>query len=344
VPSGAATVLCADVAGAARAWEESPAAMTHAMRRHDELLATIAARHGGSAVQAERDGSFAVFARARDAVAAATAILDRFAREPWPTPGPLRARIALSTGEVVRRDAIVTGPALDRGARLRDISHGGQIILGASTAAALAGSIPDDHTLHDRGSHRLADLAEAEHVFELSHHGAPAFPPLRSLEAVRHNLPVLAAVPPADTGRVETALREARLVTVIEHDPARASAAALTAAATVAHRYRGVFRIDVAGASPAGDGDAAIDARALAALGQTSPEGANPRDALIASLRGERILLVLDGCDAVAEDAAFFVEALLRACPDLQIIATASVPLMVPGEALAPLDPRAPYS
>ncbi len=53
------------------------------------------------------------------------------------------------------------------------------------------GSLPPGAALIDRGVHRLKDLQEPEHVFELQHPDLRTeFPPLKSLDARPHNLPV----------------------------------------------------------------------------------------------------------------------------------------------------------
>ncbi|WP_067822057.1 BTAD domain-containing putative transcriptional regulator [Actinomadura kijaniata] len=59
-------------------------------------------------------------------------------------------------------------------------------------------------------------------------------------------------------------------------------------------------------------------------------------------LRGKRLLLLLDNCEHVVEQVAALAADLLRAAPDLRILATSQEPLGIAGEALwpvAPLDP-----
>ncbi|GAB2176573.1 winged helix-turn-helix domain-containing protein [Dongia sp. agr-C8] len=60
-----------------------------------------------------------------------------------------------------------------------------------------------------------------------------------------------------------------------------------------------------------------------------------------ARIGGSRILLVLDNCEHLISAAASFVEALLRLCPQILILATSREPLRVAGEyvyRLSPLD------
>ena len=58
----------------------------------------------------------------------------------------------------------------------------------------------------------------------------------------------------------------------------------------------------------------------------------SPTASLIAWLRPKQLLLVLDNCEHLVEPCAMLVDALLRACPGLQILATSRQPLGVAGE------------
>ncbi|MEU6877179.1 BTAD domain-containing putative transcriptional regulator [Streptomyces sp. NPDC046712] len=69
-----------------------------------------------------------------------------------------------------------------------------------------------------------------------------------------------------------------------------------------------------------------------------TPSGA---ERLAAVLRGKRMLLVLDNCEHVIDEAAALTELLLRAVPDLVVLTTSQEPLALAGEtlwAVPPLD------
>jgi len=51
-------------------------------------------------------------------------------------------------------------------------------------------------------------------------------------------------------------------------------------------------------------------------------------------MAGQRLLLLLDNCEHVIEDAARTAEELLRTCPELTVLATSREPLRIAGEAL----------
>ena len=161
--------------------------------RNDEIVEGQVAENAGVVVRprGEGDSRFAVFMRASDAVAAACAIQRALHAETWPVPEPFNIRLALHTGEADVREGDYYGSAINRCARLRDAAHGGQVILSAVTASLARERLPTGATLRSLGRHRLRDLPEPDEIFQLIQPELPAeFPPLRSLSASPHNLPV----------------------------------------------------------------------------------------------------------------------------------------------------------
>ena len=88
------------------------------------------------------------------------------------------------------------------------------------------------------------------------------------------------------------------------------------------------------GVIPAG----VVDSAVAAALGVDARDGA-PRAAVSEYLGAGAQLLVIVICEHVLADARELVEALLRACPQVRIIATSRHRLGLPGEQVLPLDP-----
>ncbi|REE95844.1 BTAD domain-containing putative transcriptional regulator [Thermomonospora umbrina] len=71
-----------------------------------------------------------------------------------------------------------------------------------------------------------------------------------------------------------------------------------------------------------------------------SPGGAaSPAGRLTAALRDRRLLLVLDNCEHVVEQAAELAEELLRDVPGMRVLATSREPLGVPGEVVWTVPP-----
>jgi hypothetical protein len=58
---------------------------------------------------------------------------------------------------------------VNRAARIRAIAHGEQILISGVTAGIVRGALPNESSLIDLGQHRLRDVAEMEHIFQLAH-------------------------------------------------------------------------------------------------------------------------------------------------------------------------------
>ncbi len=79
----------------------------------------------------------------------------------------------------------------------------------------------------------------------------------------------------------------------------------------------------------------------MTALGVRTPRrrAGAAADRLTEALRPRRLLLVLDNCEHVVEPAAELAGPLLRAAPDLRILATSQEPLALPGEVIWSVPP-----
>ncbi|WP_169950539.1 BTAD domain-containing putative transcriptional regulator [Microbispora sp. H11081] len=94
-----------------------------------------------------------------------------------------------------------------------------------------------------------------------------------------------------------------------------------------------------AGGEPAKAALTSIGLRDQALLG--AARGGEPMDQLIAAVRERAILLILDNCEHVIEEAAVFADRLLGECRRLRILATSREPLGITGEVLWQVEPLA---
>ena len=104
--------------------------------------------------------------------------------------------------------------------------------------------------------------------------------------------------------------------------------------------------LEVAGDSEPADGAWLVrleTARTGASVGDTIATALHANDtteeALTERLRGASVLIVLDNCEHVVEAVAEVVAPLLRAGPDVRILATSQLPLGVDGEQVYGIDP-----
>ena len=135
-----------------------------------------------------RDGEgFAVaFARARDAIDAAVKMQRNLAAETGPEAVRLSVRMGLYSGVASEREGVYAGPVIEP----RGPHHGGRSRRPDPPRCPHRSIARRHGELVDLGEHRLKDLAGPEHVFQVRADGLPTeFPPLRSLNARRGNLP-----------------------------------------------------------------------------------------------------------------------------------------------------------
>jgi predicted ATPase len=318
--------------------------MPAALARHDALLSTAITRRGGVLVKSrgEGDSLFAVFARATDALAAVLTAQRALSNETSPLPCPLRVRMALHTGEADLHTGDYYGTAVNRCARLRAIAHGGQVLLSATTFPLVRDALPAEVTLRDLGEHRLKDLTRPEQVFQLVAPDLPAdFPPLRALDAHRHNLP-MQATPligrEDEVARVRQRLQNgARLLTLSGPGGTGKTRLALQVGAELLEAFAdGVRFVPLAPIS-----DAALVVPAIAQmLGVTEVSGQALMERLQAQLRGQHLLLILDNFEQVTAAAPAIAD-LLTACSGLSVLVTSRAVLHVYGEQEYPVPPLA---
>ena len=295
--------------------------MSRRLAAHDRALSAAVEARGGRVFKHTGDGMCAVFASAGGAVLAA--VESQRALE-------LPVRMAVHSGEAIHRNDDFFGITLSRCARLVEAAHGGQVLLSASAALVV-----DRHStaieLRDLGEHRLRGLGDPEHIFQVVAPGLPLeFPPLSSLDTVRHNLPVLrSSFVGRETELIELCERVVGrpLVTVTGIGGSGKTRLALEAAARLVERFpQGVFFVDLAVVS-----DSELVGQAVASaldlhLVDTSGE------ALAGYLDRRRVLVVLDNCEHLLDACGGLAEVLLGRCPDLHVLATSREALGVDGE------------
>ena len=331
-PVGTVTFLFTDMEGSSRAWESYPAETRAALQRHDEIMAREVEGHDGAIIldRGEGDSVFAVFPRERDAVAAAFDIQRAFQREPWPSCVPVRVRMAVHTGEAA---GDYRGPDVNRAARIRAIGHGEQILVSRVTAEIVRETLPENAALIDLGQHRLRDLAETEHVFQLAHPELrEEFPPLKSIGNFRQNLPVQLTSfvgRERERERVCALINNHRFVTLVGSGGCGKTRLAIQVGAELLEQFPdGVRFVDLA---PLSDPSLVLDG--IAAAVEVKLEQSDAKDdALVRTLKDTKTLIILDNCEHLVRACADAVSVLLRTGEHVRILATSREPLGLPGE------------
>jgi predicted ATPase/class 3 adenylate cyclase/DNA-binding CsgD family transcriptional regulator len=334
LPTRTVTLLLADVEGSTQLWQTQPQAMAAALARLDHAVSNMIAAHDGVGPVKQgldgggADGFLAMFSRAADALA--------FAVELQRAPlAPIQLRIGVHTGEVQLGDAgNYVGPTLNRTTRLRDLAHGGQVVVSGTTHDLVVDQLPADVWLTDLGTHQLRDLSRPERVAQLCHPDLRVeFPPLHgSNDVAPHGLPVQLTRfvgRDAQINDVRKFLADNRLVTLAgAGGVGKTRLAAQVAEQAAAEFGGGVWFVDLA---PVSDPEV-VPVAALRAFGLPDQPGRSAMDTLGRFVGDRDVLVVLDNCEHLTDACAVLTRELLGACPQLSILATSRAPIGLPGE------------
>jgi predicted ATPase/class 3 adenylate cyclase len=372
LPTGMISFLFTDIEGSTQLWDQYPAAMGAVLSRHCAGLRAVLEAHRGVAFKWTGDGYCAAFGDAMDALHAAIEIQQGLCgpavappaggvpQEEAPlTPergqggerrtqeAPLRVRVALHTGAAEAREGDYFGHALSRVARIVKAGHGGQVLLSQATTTSVQNHLPPAVSLLDLGLHRLRDLPQPEHIYQLLHPDLPAeFPPLRSLSLRSHNLPQQTT---SFVGReqemaaTKQLLAASRLLTLTGAGGTGKTRLSLQLADDLLTEYEdGVWLVELAALA-----DPALVPHAVAAVLAVREEPGKPlTETLVEYLEPRQLLLILDNCEHLLAASAELVHTLIRFCPKLRIVATSREGLKIPGEqsyrvpSLTAPDPR----
>lgn len=338
LPSGTITMLFSDIENSTLAVSRLGTNWGESLSAYRRILRAAFDRLDGFEMGTEGDSFFVVFATAHAALLAALEGQRRLGEYAWPHDVPLRTRMGIHTGEPTRHDDGYIGIDVHRAARISAIAHGGQIVVSETTHQLV--SDVQDGSFRDLGMHRLKDLDEPEHLYDLRAAGLlESFPPLRSLGTLA-NLPTVRT---SLVGRgVELkALRAAlgeddvRLVTLTGTGGSGKTRLALAAAASLSDRFpSGIFFVALHSSNRA----ALMWATIAESVGASGDVDELPEERAMRFLRDRHALLVLDNVEQIP-DADLVVSDVLNGAPDIKVLVTSRRPLHLVAEYEYPVLP-----
>jgi predicted ATPase/class 3 adenylate cyclase len=339
LPTGTVTFLFTDIEGSTRLLQELGDRYAGVRDEHAAIVRRAVAQAGGVEVSTEGDSFFVAFASPQAAVRAAVAAQRGLAAHEWPPGRPVRVRMGLHTGEGVLGGDNYVGLDVNRAARIAAAGHGGQVIVSDATRGLVERALPEAVFVRDLGAHRLKDIALPEHLHDLVVEGLRAdFPPPRTLDARRDNLPVqLTSFVGRQTeiAEVRRLLDRARLVTLSGPGGVGKTRLAVAVAEGLRDRFAaGIVFVPLA----------AVTRPELALAGIARALGADlagtraPLEALEEQLGDDRWLLVLDNLEQVTDVAGDLAE-LLGRCPGVAVLATSRTVLGLGVEREYPVAP-----
>lgn len=322
-------LLMSDVVGSVRRWEGDPKGTARSIAALDHLVERVVARRRGHVVRdrGEGDSHFCVFDSPADCLQAAVEIQRGLVAEDG--GDRLQTRVAVHAGEVAPRRGDLYGPAVNRCARIRELCHGGQILV-SSALAHMIDWTASDVRLRPLGPHRLRDLIDPEELYQAVGDGLQeSFPPLRSLSRHPNNLPPQLS---SFVGRtreialVTELLRDHRLVTLTGPGGSGKTRLALQTGAELSDDCpQGIWFVDLSAAK-------ALDAVPTTVCAELAIPMIDPLAGLCDHLSDGIQILILDNCEHVIDACRDLAQHVLRHCGAARVLATSRRRLGVPGE------------
>jgi predicted ATPase/class 3 adenylate cyclase len=334
LPTGTVTFLFTDIEGSTTLLQRlGDRRYAEVQEEHRRLLRAAFEEGNGREVDRQGDSFLVAFSRAREAVGAAVAAQLALTKHLWPEGASLRVRMGLHTGEPLGGTSDYIGLDVHRAARICAAGHGGQILVSQAVGILVAPDLPPGVSLRDLGTHRLKDLRESEHLFQVMHPDLPTdFPPIKSLGARSNNLPIQLTSfigREREIAAVKKSLSKARLVTLTGSGGCGKTRLALHVAADLAEHYAdGVWFVHLASLS-----EETLVPKAVAAALDIPEQPGRPLTEPVADyLRRRTLLIVLDNCEHLLRACSHLVDTLLRTSPNLFVLATTREVLGIDGE------------
>jgi len=333
LPTSTVTFLLSDIQGSTQLARDHASGWESAQARHHAIMQQAIESNHGHVFQIIGDAFCAAFPNAPDAVRAGLAAQRALYEENW-GEAHIHVRMGVHTGEAEVRDGIYHGYlTLSLAQRLMSVASGGQVLVSAVSEGLLRDRLPPSTSLRDLGVVTLKDFPRPERVYQLLAPDLPAeFPPLKSLSGVPNNLPVQLTSfigREHETSEVKRLLETTRLLTLTGSGGTGKTRLSLAVAGELLDQHPdGVWFVEMA---PLAD-PALVPASVATTLGLREEASRPILESLTSYLRDKTLLLILDNCEHLIEACARLADALLRAAPQLTILASSREALGIAGE------------
>jgi predicted ATPase/class 3 adenylate cyclase len=339
-PTGTVTFLFTDIEGSTKLAQQYPDALPALLARHHAILHQAIDAHHGFVFRIIGDAFAAAFHSALEALNAALDAQRWLHQEAW-SPARIKVRMGINTGAAQagstddQSDRYAGYSTLARVQRVMSTAHGGQVLLSNSTAELVRAELPEAVRLRDMGEHRLKGLLYLEHLWQVVAPDLPAdFPPLDTLDVSPSNLPVQLTSfigRKRELAEAKQLLSSAHLLTLIGPGGTGKTRLSLQLAADLLPSFaKGAWLVELA---PLTD-PAMILQTIVPMFGLREIPGVPLIKLVTDYLQGKQLLLVLDNCEHLVEACAQLINQLLRACPQLKVIASSREALGIAGEAI----------
>jgi class 3 adenylate cyclase len=141
-PDGTVTILFTDIEGSTALNEDlGDQAWLNLLAMHDRIIRAEVAKAGGVVVKSRGDGFMLAFPSAWQALAAAIETQRALSRHNSESPGstPIRVRIGVHSGDVVKQSGDFLGRHVNYASRIADAAVGGEILVSGLTKGLVQG-------------------------------------------------------------------------------------------------------------------------------------------------------------------------------------------------------------
>ena len=347
LPTGTVTFLFTDIEGSTKLAQSYADKWESLRARHHEILKAAIESNNGYVFQIIGDAFCGSFHTAGDAVRAAAQAQIDFYKEDWGET-PVKVRMGINTGtaqasiNIDHSGGYKGYTVMARVQRIMSAGHGGQVLISLATEELVRDNLPENVSLRDLGECRLKDLIRPERIHQLLISDLPSeFPPLKTLDVHRHNLPVqLTSFIGREKEIADLAgmIKDHRLITLTGIGGTGKTRLSLQVSADLIDEYpNGVWFVALA---PLYD-PTLVPQEVASAWQIENQSGQSLSKTLSDYARNKQMLLILDNCEHVLEACASLISDLLHAAPNIKILATSRASLNVEGEITYPVHPLA---
>ncbi len=318
-------LLMTDVVGSTRLEQRYGPQFLDWLQHHVDLAVELAAAHGGEVLKhrGEGDSLFAAFADPASAIRCAIAWQLAF-REIESFGPPVAVRMAIDFGEAYALESDFWGGLVNRCARLREVSHGGQILVSGHAAESAK------FDFIDLGNHTLRDVEQPLMIYQVIAPGLERdFPPLRN----PLHLAQLPSYASSFTGRdqerteLRRLLSQHRLISILGPGGSGKTRLAVEVASRSGSQFKdGILHVDLVSADSAESLIQSLANRLDATANATSI------DQLASRLNNLATLVVLDNADHAIEATREVLTRLMVATHKPQFLVTSREALGFPEE------------
>ncbi len=339
LPSGTVTFLFTDIEGSTKLAQKYPNELPILLARHNEILNQAIQSYNGFVFQIVGDLFSAAFHNANDALNAVLDAQQALYKEAW-SPAPIKVRMGIHTGTAQLQDedqdsrySNYATVALTQ--RVMSAGHGGQVLISQIVHDLLSSNLPENIQLADMGEHHLKDVLQPQHLYQLLMPGLPSeFPPLKTPKTTNHNLPINLTSfigRERELAEAQKKFGSAKLLTLIGPGGTGKTRLSLQVASEQLGQFRdGVWVIELASIS----NPTHIVSAIAVAFSLREVQNIPLIDIVLDYLRAKQLLLIFDNCEHLVEASAQVADQILRACPQVKVIASSREALGIDGESI----------